>query len=157
MSDSTLKQIAQLGKLTPPQLEDRWRALFGKAPPAYHRRFLIKRLGYRLQELAHGGLSEEAKAQMAEIAQEAGLDEEASIRGKGGTPRRRQELPVAGTRLVREWNGRRCEVTVVGGGFEFEGRPYRSLTAITKAITGTHWNGRAFFGLRPPGNGRNGR
>jgi hypothetical protein len=59
---------------------------------------------------------------------------------------------LAGTRLVREWNGRRYEVTVVPGGFVFEGRRYRSLTAITKAITGTHWNGRAFFGLR--NNGR---
>jgi hypothetical protein len=49
---------------------------------------------------------------------------------------------------VREWNGRRYEVTVASGGFVFEGRRYRSLTAITKAITGTHWNGRAFFGLR---------
>ena len=49
---------------------------------------------------------------------------------------------------MREWNGRRCEVTVASGGFVFEGRRYRSLTAITKVITGTHWNGRAFFGLR---------
>ena len=157
MSDSTLKQIAQLGRLSPSQLEDRWRSLFGKAPPAYHRRFLIKRLAYRVQELVYGGLSKEAKARMADIAQEAGLDEDASVAGRGGKPKRRQELPVAGTRLVREWNGRRCEVTVVAGGFEFEGKPYRSLTAITKAITGTHWNGRAFFGLRSSRNGGNGR
>jgi hypothetical protein len=157
MSQSVLKQIAQLGRLSLPQLEERWRSLFGKAPPAYHRRFLIKRLAYRIQELVYGGLSEEAKARMADIAQEAGLDEDASITGRGGRPKRKQELPVAGTRLVREWNGGRYEVTVAAGGFEFEGKPYRSLTAITKAITGTHWNGRAFFGLRPPGNGRNGR
>ena len=53
-----------------------------------------------------------------------------------------------GTRLVREWQGDRYEVTVVKGGFEFEGRKYRSLTAITKVITGTHWNGFLFFGLQ---------
>jgi hypothetical protein len=57
-------------------------------------------------------------------------------------------VPVAGTRLVREWNGRTYEVTVVYGGFEYDGRRYRSLTAIATAITGTHWNGRAFFGLK---------
>jgi len=60
---------------------------------------------------------------------------------------------VADTRLVREWNGNRYEVTVVHGGFEFQGRRYRSLSAITKAITGTHWNGPGFFGLRK--NSRN--
>jgi hypothetical protein len=157
MSQSVLKQIAALGELTPSQLEERWRSLFGTPPPAYHRRFLLKRLAYRIQELVYGGLSEEAKARMADIAPEAGLDEDASIAGRGGRPKRKQELPVAGTRLVREWNGRRCEVTVMARGFEFEGKPYRSLTAITKAITGTHWNGRSFFGLRSSRNGGNGR
>ncbi len=87
---------------------------------------------------------------MNEALVEAGFDE------FGGEPERRKEshhkpdIPVAGTRLVREWNGRRYEVTVASGGFVFEGR-YRSLTAIAKAITGTHWNGRAFFGLRNGG------
>jgi hypothetical protein len=49
---------------------------------------------------------------------------------------------------VREWKGRTYEVTVVHGGFEYEGRRYKSLTAIATTITGTHWNGRAFFGLK---------
>jgi hypothetical protein len=57
-------------------------------------------------------------------------------------------MPVVGTRLIRDWNDRRYEVTVTYGGFEFEGRRYRSLSAIAKVITGTHWNGRAFFGLK---------
>jgi hypothetical protein len=57
-------------------------------------------------------------------------------------------MPVVGTRLVREWRGERHEVTVVPGGFEYLGRLYRSLTAIAKVITGQHWNGRLFFGLR---------
>jgi len=48
---------------------------------------------------------------------------------------------------VREWNETRHEVTVTRDGYEYQGRNYRSLTAIAKAITGTHWNGRAFFGL----------
>jgi hypothetical protein len=152
VSDSTLRQITQLSKLSFSELQARWRSLFGSEPPAYHRRFLVKRLAYRLQELAYGGLSEATRAQMADILKDAGLDEQASIPGRGRTQKRPNDLPLAGTRLVREWNGRRYEVTVASGGFVFEGRRYRSLTAITKAITGTHWNGRAFFGLR--NNGR---
>jgi len=149
---SVVRQIAQLETLPAAQLEDRWRALFGTDPPAYQRRFLVKRLAYRLQELAYGGLSEAARTRMEEIAQEAGLDEEASLPGRGRrTHKRSRELPVAGTRLVRMWDDRRYEVTVTATGFEFEGRPYRSLSAIANAITGGHWNGRVFFGLRPAG------
>jgi hypothetical protein len=151
VSDSTLRQITQLSKLSFSELQERWRSLFGSEPPAYHRRFLVKRLAYRIQELAYGGLPETTRAQMADILRDAGLDEQASIPGRGRTQKRPNDLPLAGTRLVREWNGRRYEVTVASGGFVFEGRRYRSLTAITKAITGTHWNGRAFFGLRNGG------
>ena len=145
---STLRQIAELETLPAARLEDRWRALFGTDPPACQRRFLVKRLAYRLQEFAHGGLSEAARARMEEIAQEAGLDAEASLPGRGRrAAARKRELPVAGTRLVRMWDDRRYEVTVTATGFEFEGRPYRSLSAIANAITGGHWNGRVFFGL----------
>jgi hypothetical protein len=148
MSDSTLRQVAQLSKLSFPELQERWRSLFGSEPPAYHRRFLVKRLAYRIQELAYGGLSEATRSQMADILQDAGLDEQASIPGRGRTQKRPNDLPLAGTRLVRIWNGDRHEVTTIQGGFEYQGRRYRSLSAIAKAITGTHWNGRAFFGLR---------
>ncbi len=147
---SVVRQIADLETLPAAQLEARWRALFGTDPPACQRRFLVKRLAYRIQELAYGGISEAARSRMEEIAQEAGLDEEASLTGRGRrTQKRKRELPVAGTRLVREWNSKRHEVTVTTTGFEFEGRPWRSLSAIANAITGGHWNGRVFFGLRP--------
>ena len=146
---SVVRQIAALKTLPAAQLEDRWRALFGTDPPACQRRFLEKRLAYRIQELAYGGLSEATRARMEEIAHEAGFDEEASLPGRGRrATTRRRDLPVAGTVLVREWNGRRHEVKVTATGFAFEGRPYRSLSAIANRITGTHWNGRAFFGLR---------
>lgn len=78
------------------------------------------------------------------------LDAEAAEVTRLKRRQRKNGMPVAGTWLIREWQGRRYEVTVVDGGFEYEGRRYRSLTAITKAITGTHWNGPAFFGLRKP-------
>ena len=59
-------------------------------------------------------------------------------------------MPVVGTRLVREWHGERHEVTVTKDGLEYEGRPYRSLSAVAKVISGGHWSGPAFFGLRKP-------
>jgi hypothetical protein len=149
MNNSLLSQIAALDKLSPQELEERWRQLTGKEPPAYNRRFLIKRLTYRLQELKYGGLSEGAKQQLEIIAGEIGWNGNAPLASKNSSGKR-TDLPVVGTRLIREWNGKRYEVTVLPRGFEFEGKPYRSLTAITKAITGTHWNGRAFFGLRSP-------
>jgi hypothetical protein len=148
MSTDTRTQLAELRRLSMPDLKQRWRDLIGTDPPQYSRSFLVSRLAYRLQELSCGGLSDEVRQRAAEIIREAGLDEEASIPGRNGITRRRPEVAIAGTRLVRVWRGRRYEVTVLPGGFEFEGRPYRSLTAIARAITGTHWNGRRFFGLR---------
>ena len=154
MSDSVLQQVAALGRMSADELQDRWRELVGTEPPRYNREFLVKRLAYRLQELAYGGLSEATHERMSQALEQAGLGELGAARtGAKRTPQSRN-LPVAGTRLVREWNGGRYEVTVVPGGFEFDGRRYRSLTAITKAITGTHWNGPAFFGLRSARAGR---
>ena len=143
MKQSVLKQVAELPELDSDQLKERWRALFGSEPPAYNKPYLIKRLAYRIQELAYGGLSDAAQAQLRDA-----LHEDDSLPGRMHRSRRKPGMPVVGTRLVREWQGNRYEVTVVSGGFEFDGRKYRSLTAITKAITGTHWNGPGFFGLR---------
>lgn len=151
MKDSVLKQIADLQNLTYEELKERWAMLYGGVPPAYNRTFIIKRLAYRIQELTYGGLSERTQIKMREILDTYDIDENGCDRSERQTQRekrRRLEVPVTGTRLVREWNGRRYEVIVVPGGFEYDGKKYRSLTAITKAITGTHWNGRAFFGFR---------
>ena len=57
-------------------------------------------------------------------------------------------MPIAGTRLIREWQGVEHCVTVRDEGYEFEGRPYKSLSAVARAITGTRWNGWVFFGLK---------
>ena len=142
MNDSAVRQVADLRAMSMEELRGRWRELFGSEPPAYGRAQLIKRLAYRLQELAFGGLSEETGKRLRALARKHD--------GDSGVPRRRssQAGPVAGTRLIREWDGRRHEVTVTREGFEYDGQPYRSLSAIARAITGTPWNGPAFFGLR---------
>ncbi|MEE4539084.1 MAG: DUF2924 domain-containing protein, partial [Erythrobacter sp.] len=61
---------------------------------------------------------------------------------------RADTMPIAGTRLIREWQGVEHVVTVAADGFEWQGRPYKSLSAIARAITGTRWNGLVFFGLK---------
>ncbi len=146
MSKSVARQVTGLGRLDLAGLRERWRELFGTEPPAYSRVFLRKRLAYRLQELAYGGLREETHVRMRQILDQGGFDEDGRPVNK--KRKKRGNIPVAGTRLVREWQGQRYEVTVAQGGFEFQGRRYKSLSAIARAITGTRWNGPAFFGLR---------
>lgn len=157
MSDSVLRQVADLQNLTYEQLRDLWQTLNGGQPPAYNRKYIISRLAYRIQEIAYGGLSDDARKKMQDILKESGLNADgcdSPSRRKQRATRQRQNAPITGTRFVREWNGRQCEVTAVHNGFEFEGRIYRSLTAVAKAITGTHWNGRIFFGLEKRKNVR---
>jgi hypothetical protein len=148
---SVLRQIAELQRLPMPELTERWRVLMGAEPPPYNRQFLLKRLIYRVQELAHGGLPMPTHQEMTRVLTAAGYDTLGATvvaTKKAPAPVRKPGIPVVGTRLVREWNGGRYEVLVTRDGFEFDGRPYRSLTAITQAITGTKWNGPHFFGLR---------
>lgn len=150
---TVLGHIAELQRLPMSELSERWRVLMGGEAPPYNKAFLLKRLIYRVQELAYGGLPMAAHQAMEQALAAAGYDELAATRDDARAvaqtlPARKPGTPVAGTRLVREWNGQRYEVLTTHDGFEFEGRPYKSLTAVAKAITGTHWNGMAFFGMR---------
>lgn len=140
-----LKQIADIERMFLHELKERWRVLYGSEPPKANPKYLKRRLIYRVQELAYGGLSNATRERLRDIAKAEGWSE---FPNKKRRRRRASDAPVEGTRLVRTWRGEVYEVTVVKGGVEFEGRLYPSLTAVAKAITGTHWNGPAFFGLR---------
>ena len=123
-------------------LKAQWRSLFGAEPPPYNRRFLESRLGYRIQELAYGGLKPETIQRLEALGEQ--LDGgKITIRRMRGDDR-----PIAGTMLIREYQGVEHVVTVTRTGYEYAGQPYKSLSAIARAITGTRWNGRVFFGLR---------
>ncbi len=147
MKAALLRQITELETMTLADLRERWRELYGTEPPGYSRTHLAKRLAYRVQELAYGGLSDVARAKLREHV-EADTGRVRPLERR----KNKDDMPVVGTRLIREWHGERYEVTVVQSGFEFDGRRYRSLTAVAKAITGAHWNGRKFFGLPPRSN-----
>ena len=140
MTDPVLTQLAALKTAPIAELKARWRDLFDTEPPPYNRRFLEHRLGYRIQELAYGGLKPETIERLDALADE--LD------GKLSRRRRIENKPISGTRLIREWKGVEHQVTVRDEDFDYQGRPYKSLSAIARAITGTRWNGLVFFGLK---------
>ena len=142
---SVLRQLATLETMSLEQLHEQWRDLYGGEPPRYKRRFLIKRLAYRIQELFYGGLSESAKTHLTRVAEN---DPVARVAGgvTDSPPGQADILP--GTRFVRIWKDRRYEVLAHENGFEYDGRIFRSLSAVAREITGTRWNGRLFFGLK---------
>jgi hypothetical protein len=142
MPDPVLAQLAALKGATAPALKAKWRALFDTEPPPYNRRFLESRLAYRIQELAYGGLKKATVDRLRLLAKQ--YDNKPGGRLKSS----RGRLPIAGTRLVREWQGVQHSVTIRTDDFEFQGRPYKSLSAIARDITGVRWNGWVFFGLK---------
>ena len=142
MADSVLAQLAALRTAPTKALKDQWRQLFDTDPPAYNRRFLESRLAYRIQELAYGGLKPATLERLEALGDAVGPG-----KGKAGG-RRAPERPVAGTRLIREFRGVEHTVTVTADGYEWRGKPFKSLSSIANAITGTRWNGLVFFGLK---------
>ncbi len=140
--DDVLGRLAALQTLPTPDLKRQWRELFGTEPPPFNRAYLQSRLAYRIQELAYGGLRPETRTRLEALGEQ--LD-------GGNVVLRRvraDSRPLAGTRLVREWQGVQHVVTVRADDFEYEGRPYKSLSAVARHITGTRWNGWTFFGLK---------
>ena len=137
-----LAQLATLKTMPVRELKAEWQKQFGSQAPNNSRLFLELRIGYRIQELAYGGLPPSTVRILDALANEyCGIVVKKPVLID---PRK----PSAGTRLIREWAGVEHEVTVERDGFEYQGRRYKSLSAIARAITGTRWNGWRFFGLR---------
>ena len=148
MTDTIVARIAALKATPTPDLRTLWQDLFETEPPRQNRRFLESRLAYRIQELQYGELKPTIVERLEALGEE--LD--------GGNvevrKRRTDDQPIAGTRLIREYQGVEHCATVLADGFEYQGRPYKSLSAIARAITGTRWNGWVFFGIRRSGASR---
>jgi hypothetical protein len=135
-------ELAALGTLPRKQLLERWRALHGREPPVrIGRGLLIHAIAYELQVRHCGGLSAAAKRELQAIAGSIGKDP------KYLPPR--ESPPRPGTRLIREWGGETHTVTVLEERFEYRGQLFDSLSAIARHITGAHWSGPTFFGLKP--------
>jgi hypothetical protein len=142
MKSSVVAQLAALKGAPVRVLKIRWRELFDSEPPPYNRRFLESRLAYRIQELAYGGLSRETLDRLKAMSKQYAAEDPVERKVR---PMLR---PVAGTKLIREWQGVEHCVTVRTDDFEYLGRPYKSLSSVAREITGTKWNGWVFFGLK---------
>ena len=141
-TSSVLAQIAALKTASTPDLKQQWRELFDTEPPPFNRAYLQSRLAFGSRNWPSAACKPETVARLEALGER--LDG-----GNAALRRLRQDdRPIAGTRLVREYQGVEHVVTVFADGFEWEGRPYKSLSAIARAITGTRWNGWVFFGLR---------
>jgi hypothetical protein len=151
---SVVAQLADIQTLPTPALKARWRELYDTEPPSGSRSYLVRRLSHRVQELAYGGVSDATRARLRKHIEEVGLVSEGADPDRTAQRRGRKGQPVAGTTFTREWHGERHEVTAIDGGFEYRGRKFRSLSAIAKAITGAHWSGNLFFGLRSRKGGK---
>lgn len=123
-----------------------WEKAYGVAPPAGVGRDLLSRgIRWKEQERVHGGYGASLKRELARLAEQ--LDR------SGDLDLERQLTLKTGTRLVRQWQGRTCHVTVLEEGFEYEGARYASLSQIARVVTGTKWSGPRFFGLKQRSRG----
>ena len=165
----TATELAALGHMTGAELAEKYLALFGQTARSRNKDFLRKRLAWRIQELAEGGLSERALARIEELGADALALWRRPARGVAASPTRPPgeraardpRLPSTGTVLTRVHGTTEHRVTVLDDGFEYRGERYRSLSKIARLITGTPWNGYLFFFGRAKGTkprpGKHGR
>jgi hypothetical protein len=158
------KEQAALQRLTAAQLRERYAEVFGEVARTNNRTWLIRRVLWRLQAKAQGDLSERARKRAEALADDAGLRTTAPKGHKpevaeartgaagGGESGRDRRVPPPGSVIAREYKGQVLRVLVREGGFEFEGEVYKTLSAVARAITGSHCNGFAFFKLAGGGD-----
>ncbi len=156
-------QLEALTTMTVAQLRARYLEVFGEPTTSGNKQWLYRRVAWRIQALAFGGLSERARQRAAELARDADIRVQApraiapqrptnasnrvlTLSGKV-VASSDARLPPPGSVLRRTWKGKEHEVTVLASDFEYQGATYRSLSAVATAITGSHWNGFGFFGL----------
>jgi hypothetical protein len=160
MDKAIMIEVENLRRASVAGLQGKYRELFQEKARSRHRQHLFRKIVWRLQALAEGELSERAGARAREIANDADLRILAPrdffsvsgqpvqiIPGNQGKKPHDPRLPMTGTVLRRSWKGRTILVEVLAKGFRYEGRNYPSLSNIAVEITGTRWNGFAFFGL----------
>jgi hypothetical protein len=150
-----VNEVATLQRMTIGQLRQRFAQLFGETTAASNRTWLLKRIAWRMQALAEGDLSQRARQRAAELARDADLRlNPPQSKTTSTTPPPEpvniptpvdQRLPPPGTILTRPYKGQLVQVQVLTDGFAYAGRVYPSLSAVAKAITGSHTNGFLFF------------
>jgi hypothetical protein len=156
------RELAALRRMSVGQLRERYAEVFCEATHSRHKQWLIKRILWRMQALAEGDLSERARRRAEELANDADLRLRPP-RAPAAAPQtqaapapadRNGRVPPPGTILTRPYKGETLQVKVLPEGFEYEGQVHKSLSAVAKAITGSHCNGYLFFRLAGKRNDR---
>ena len=155
------KELAALTRMGVAQLREKYAEVFGEPTATGNRTWLQRRIAWRIQADAEGDLSERAKQRATELARDADLrivpPREKPVvlpMARGGTrtgtlanEKQDDRLPPPGSVLTRKYKGGTVQVKVLPRGFEYAGAVYGSLSAVAKAVTGSHCNGFLFFGL----------
>jgi hypothetical protein len=152
------RELAALRSMTVPELGARYAEVFREPCRSRHKPHLVKRIIWRMQANEEGDLSERARRRAEELANDTDLrltpPKARPVSHTGGPTARGHvarpsdpRLPMPGTVLTRRYKGRTVLATVLEGGVEYDGQVYRSLSAVAKAVTGSHWNGLLFFNL----------
>lgn len=158
MQSGVIEQIQALQRMTVAELRTRWVEMYGEESRSRNRQYLWRRLAWRVQEIAHGGLSDAAKTRITELAPDTfvrsrvpnGFQPPAVEAVQVERPRRAARdprLPSPGTVITRRWRGRELRLLVLDDGYEFDGVRHASLSEAARAVTGSHWNGKLFWGV----------
>ncbi len=180
MATNVGRELADLKQVSVRELREKYETVFGEPTRAGNKDWLFKRIAWRIQALAEGDLSERARQRADFLARDADLRTTAprdadlrttaprdpdvaqvghrgnawlprdSVRNAKPAPSLADERVPPGTVLTRVYRGRAYHVVVRDDGFEYDGRVFRSLSAIAKLITGSHWNGLLFFKITTP-------
>ena len=158
MAFNIKKELKSLLRMTTKQLREKYLEVFSEQTRAGNKEFLVKRIVWRLQANHEGGLSERALRRAAELANDSDLrirmpkdfDLNAMSAPERTTMRdfpteRDPRIPQPNTVLIRKYKGQDIEVTVLENGFDYKGATFKTLSAVAKEVTGSHWNGFAFF------------
>jgi hypothetical protein len=162
------KELARLEKLTVAELRREYETVFREQCRSNHKQWFVKRIIWRLQANAEGGLSERARRRAMELANDSDLrlmpPKEPKTPTRATSPALRvvrdkaaksdRRLPAPGSTITRNYKSRQLRVTVLDDGLEFEGERYPTLSAVAKAVTGSHTNGFLFFKLGKYAGGR---
>jgi hypothetical protein len=133
-------EIGRLPALSLLELRNCWKTLFGhSAPKSLRRNFLTRAVAYQMQVEAYGGLSVAIKRRLREIADAVRNGDANAVLGSGRIK--------PGTQMIRQWQNTTHKVTALNEGFGWDGRTYKSLSAVANAITRTNWNGMPFSAL----------
>jgi hypothetical protein len=140
-------EIAELRRLPVADLLARHEEVFGRPARVRHRDHLWRRIAWKIQEQRLGGLSGVARKKLDELIADLDVPTLAPRTTRASAPTKSNGEPPVGTTLVRQWHGREILATRTDAGWECDGVVHGSLSALARAITGTRWNGKLWFGL----------